>query len=135
MHEQLRACTSIRRMLSANHGPPIDAVIEAGLLPPLVSKLALPKLQLEAAWALTNVASGSCDQTAAVVAAGALEPFIALLDSDNHEVVGQERLPEQTETESRELAENRHLFFPVRKLGMLPDFCFVRQLLRRRFGD
>lgn len=89
MHEQLRGCTAIRRMLSASHGPPIDHVISAGLLRPLVSKLSAPKLQLEAAWALTNVASGTCDQTAAVVAAGALEPFIALLDSDNHEVVGQ----------------------------------------------
>jgi hypothetical protein len=72
---QIEGTTAIRKLLSRERDPPVDAVLEAGVLPRLVALLQVndPKLQFEASWAITNIAS--TEQTAEVVNAGAV-PFI-----------------------------------------------------------
>lgn len=89
---KLNAVQSARKLLSSDKNPPIDQFIEANMLPTLVQCLTKddqPSLQFEAAWALTNIASGTSSQTQAVVLAGAVEHFLRLLDSPQQNVCEQ----------------------------------------------
>ncbi|XP_011865765.1 PREDICTED: importin subunit alpha-3 [Vollenhovia emeryi] len=89
---QLQAVQSARKLLSSDRNPPIDPLIESGILPILVRCLEQhnnPSLQFEAAWALTNIASGTSAQTQAVVAAGAVPLFLHLLLSSQQNVCEQ----------------------------------------------
>jgi len=89
---QLGAVQAARKLLSRDRNPPIDDLIQSGILPILVQCLQSedkPSLQFEAAWALTNIASGTSQQTQAVVQSGAVAHFMRLLESKHQNVCEQ----------------------------------------------
>ncbi|ESO84965.1 hypothetical protein LOTGIDRAFT_221684 [Lottia gigantea] len=92
LQQQFNATQAVRKLLSKERNPPINDIIEAGLVPRLKEFLShsdRPELQFEAAWALTNIASGTSDQTRYVVNEGAVVDFIRLLDSPHQNVCEQ----------------------------------------------
>ena len=70
----------------------MGTVIDRGLVPVLVELLrdsTNSNLQFEAAWAITNVASGTSYQTSTVINAGGIPVLISLFDSPDQQTVEQ----------------------------------------------
>nr|XP_010594679.1 importin subunit alpha-8 [Loxodonta africana] len=87
-----QATQAARKMLSRERNPALKLIVEAGLVPRLVEFLKsflYPCLQFEAAWALTNIASGPSELTRAVVEGGAVSPLVELLSSPDVAVCEQ----------------------------------------------
>jgi len=86
---QLDATTRFRKLLSIERNPPIAEVIAAGVVPRLVQFLQSydnTALVFEAAWALTNVSSGTSEHTRVVIDNGAIPIFVQLLRLTNNDV-------------------------------------------------
>eukprot|EP00923_Selenidium_pygospionis_P059532 GHVN01104758.1.p1 GENE.GHVN01104758.1~~GHVN01104758.1.p1 ORF type:complete len:532 (+),score=107.24 GHVN01104758.1:88-1683(+) len=90
--EVYNACHGIRRLLSRKR-PPIDAVLQQqGLLAKLIQftgDSSQTVLQFEAAWAITNICSGTSDQTRVVISSGAIPVLLQQLHSPAVDVMQQ----------------------------------------------
>ncbi|GAU44539.1 hypothetical protein TSUD_335210 [Trifolium subterraneum] len=86
---QLEATKLFRTILSRDLNPPIEEVVQSGVVPRFVEFLAredMPQLQFEAAWALANIACGTSENTKVVIDHGAVPLFVALLSSPSNDV-------------------------------------------------
>ena len=89
---QLEATIQLRHLLAIEKNPPIQQVVDAKLVPRLVSFLAYhhnPTLQLEAAWVITNIAVGTAEHIQEVIRHGAVEHLVQLLRSPKEDVKQQ----------------------------------------------
>ncbi|KAG2272700.1 hypothetical protein Bca52824_067255 [Brassica carinata] len=81
----IEATTQIRTLLCGEmFNVHVEEVIQAGLVPRFVEFLTwddFPQLQFEAAWALTNIASGTSENTEVVIDHGAVAMLVRLLSS------------------------------------------------------
>lgn len=89
---QLFATIGFRRLLSFEENPPLQQVIDSNLVPKFISFIKRAddtKLQFEAAWCLTNIASGEHDHVQVLIEKGAVGVLVNLLSSPHIEVIEQ----------------------------------------------
>jgi len=91
LNEQIKASTQLRMLLSGIN-PPIQMVIDAGVVPRLVQFVRedfkyvvspSPKLQLEAAWILAQIVSSTSDHIRVVVEEDGVPIFCSLMGSSD----------------------------------------------------
>lgn len=86
---RLTCVIQLRKLLSIENRPPLQEVINTGIIPQMIDFLGcndMPELQFEAAWVLTNIASGTSKHTRAVIDAGAVPHFVRLLRCASEDV-------------------------------------------------
>lgn len=82
----------VRKISSKEPQPPFDDLIATGLVPRFVALLDRhdnPTIQFEVEWVLTNICSGTTEQTAVVVDNGALPKLVNLMSSPDISVCEQ----------------------------------------------
>jgi len=112
LEEIYNAIYECRTILSVEINPPIQEIIDTGIVPriikllnkayleslvadedeqgdPEVNARLISKIRLEAAWTLTNIAAGNSSQTEYIVSINAVPPIIEMLFEEDHVLVDQ----------------------------------------------
>lgn len=81
----------IRKLLSFQTDPPIQEMIDIGIVPELIQLLkdSPAEFQYEALWCLTNIATGTTDQSNSIVVKGGIPSIMVLMDSNIEELKNQ----------------------------------------------
>jgi hypothetical protein len=84
LQQRLRAAVACRRLIARRTNPPVQAVIDAGVVPLFVRFLDEPDLVAtpvldDTLWMLLNVAAGTSEQTLVVARCGAVRPLVRIL--------------------------------------------------------
>ena len=90
--EQHKGIIGLRRILSQKTCLPIQEVLDHPSLATILSltkKTEEPHLQLEAAWCLANLASGSTEETSSLIKKGVIDIFIKLSKSSMTQIAEQ----------------------------------------------
>jgi hypothetical protein len=94
---QLDAATFVRKLLQVEMNPPIQEIVDLGIVPRLVQLAGEPDdtttgldgLQVQTLWGLTNITSGTHQQTQVVVDAGVLPVVARILERAPNEILEQ----------------------------------------------
>lgn len=89
---QLEATKGFRQMISIKRDAVSQELIKKEIIPILLQflkKATFPALQVEALWALTNLAAGSSEQTQLLIKHNAVPILVDLLKSNNREILEQ----------------------------------------------
>jgi hypothetical protein len=91
IQQQYVGLIGIRKILSIANEPPVQEVIDRGLVYDFIKYLEhnLPEFQFEALWCLTNIASGTSDHTNSIINKGGVQKIIALIDNPIQEIQEQ----------------------------------------------
>jgi importin subunit alpha-1 len=87
--KHLYAAQGLRKLLSQERHPPIQEVIDSGVVPIMlhwIQRSEFPQLQFEATWVITNIASGTHQNCQIIVEKGAVPLIIKLLESPVEQV-------------------------------------------------
>lgn len=90
--EQLEATKRFRQLLQSDRDPMLQELVDKEIVPKLLKFLkdkSNASLQVEALWALTNIAAGTTEQTHLLIKNNAVPTLVSLLSSSHHEVLEQ----------------------------------------------
>lgn len=90
--KKLSTITKIRKMLSIEKNPPIQEILDSDVLPVLIQFIQEEKelqLKFEIAWIITNIASGTSEQTMELIKCGTIPILIELIQGNNENLSSQ----------------------------------------------
>ena len=88
VEDQLTGMIYMRKCVSVESSPPISEVVATGCLPRVVHLLntsTAEELKFEAAWVITNIASGTSEHCLQVVNTGGLKAFVNIMKTTTSE--------------------------------------------------